>query len=108
LGKEKVNLIQNFDDTIDNGIINLLPLCFLDKYTLKGDLFLSTWAISESSENSQEYVIKNKWFDAKHLLLAYNKNSSRFPHDKTHKLAKKSGLIIEKIEFLPDHRYAFR
>ncbi len=52
LGENKVNLIQNSDEKIAVGKINLLPVCFIDKYELKGDLFVSTWALTESSKYS--------------------------------------------------------
>lgn len=107
-GANKVKIIQSSDESIDIGKVNLLPLCFLEQYHIECDLFLSTWAISESSKNSQEYVINKNWFGAKHFLLAYGKYSSEFPHDKIPKIAKDKGLIIESIDFLPNNRYAFR
>lgn len=37
------------------------------------DLFISTWALSESGEGPQDYVAEQRnWFTASHLLLAFN------------------------------------
>lgn len=77
-GEKNVNLIQNSSNLIQSEKINLLPICFIDKYELVADLFISTWALTESSRYSQEYVLKLNWFDSKHFLLAYNYKSSRF------------------------------
>ena len=39
------------DDTSKHQKINLLPICFAEQYELKTDLFVSTWALNESSKN---------------------------------------------------------
>lgn len=109
LGKEKVNLLQDPQDTIQVEKINLLPLCFLDRCQIQSDLFISTWALSESSRYAQDYVVTHNWFKAKHILLAYQDSSPKFPHARNlEKIALNSEAIIENIEFLPGNHYAFR
>lgn len=109
LGKENVHLLQNSEDTIHAEKINLVPICFVDTHKISGDLFISTWALSESSRYSQDYVVAHKWFDSKHILLAYQDSNKKLPDaDRVGKLAAGIGAVIEDIEFLPGNHYAFR
>lgn len=109
LGKESVNLLQSPEDTIAAEKVNLVPISFLDSHSISGDLFISTWGLSESSKYSQDYVTTRQWFNSKHILLAYQDSSNDLPDaDIVGKLAAKSGAAIEDIEFLPGHHYAFR
>jgi len=109
LGEENVHLLQNYEDTIHAEKINLVPICFVDCHEISADLFISTWALSESSRYSQDYVMAHKWFDSKHILLAYQDSCKKLPDaGRLRKLAASSGAAIEDIEFLPGNHYAFR
>lgn len=44
--------------------INIIPLHLMDAIPLKTDLFVSTFALSECSQELQEYVIQKKFFNA--------------------------------------------
>lgn len=108
IGKD-VNLLQVPKDQIKKGKINILPVCFLGEHELKADLFISTWALSESSKHSQDYVITRKWFNAKHILLAYQDSCREFPDaERIGKITENAGAVIEDIEFLPGSHYALR
>lgn len=107
-GKKAVNLLLDEKGAIQINKINILPVSLLAKYPIKGDLFISTWALSESSKCSQDYVVKQNWFQAKHLLLAYQENDTGlFDPVRVGKLAVDRGAVIQKIEFLPGNHYAF-
>lgn len=107
-GRENVHLIDNCEDNICAEKINLLPLCFLDCHAISSELFISTWALSESSRYSQDYVVDHEWFNAKHILVAYQDSSKTLPDaDRVGKLAKNIGATTEHIEFLPANQYAF-
>jgi hypothetical protein len=109
IGKEKIHLPKNPEDTLQRGKINLLPVCFLDHLEVRGNLFISSWGLNESSKYSQDYVIRHNWFHSNHLLLGYQDSDSMLPDsDRVGKLAEASGAIIEDIDFLPKHHYAFR
>lgn len=110
LGPENVKLLQNPGDIVHSDKINLIPICFLDHQDLSADLFVSTWALSESSKFSQDYVVAHEWFKSKHLLIAYQKSSVDYlPNaDRVGILAGLSGALIEEIDFLPGNYYAFR
>lgn len=107
-GEKGVNLLLSPKDKIKKNQINLLSLPFLKYHEIKADLFISTWALSESSKYSQDYVLKKNWFNAKHLLLAYQDNpAGLFNPSRIGKLAKDRGAVIEDMEFLPGNHYAF-
>jgi hypothetical protein len=108
-GVENVHLLQNAEDIIQAEKINLVPICFLDCREISADLFISTWALSESSKYSQDYVVAHKWFDSKYILLAYQDSCEKLPDaGRLGKLAADIGATIENIEFLPGNHYAFR
>lgn len=74
-----------FDETktIIEGKINIVPL---DKASMSDvntslnapDLFISTWALSETNEFTQAMVKKLNYFNGSHLLLAYQKANDNF------------------------------
>lgn len=106
-GKNKVHIITSKDDKIYDNKFNIIPLSFLKYYKLKCDLFVSMWGLSESSKYSQDFVFKNNWFHAKHLLLGYQQKSRNLPNaERLGEYAKKKGARIEKIDFLTADYYA--
>lgn len=112
LGAELVNIITNPDDcAIEKHKINLLPLGLMDCYDFSADLFVSTWALSESSRHAQDYVRGKKWFEAKHLLLAYQDPEfcQRLPDTgRIGQLAFYDGATVFPIDFVPGNYYAFK
>jgi len=63
LGKEQVNILEKGDHILE-GKINLIPLdeslTQTDLYSKSSpDIFLSTWALSESNEETQDFVRVN-------------------------------------------------
>jgi putative sugar O-methyltransferase len=44
--------------------INLIPLNLLNDFSLKTDVFVSTFALSECSTNFQEYIAQKRFFEA--------------------------------------------
>jgi len=109
LGRDRVNLIGQPGETIQPGRINLVPLCYIDEQSLDAELFISTWALSESSRYCQDYVETRNWFGARRLLFAYQDNSEAFPHaERLGRVAAAHGAIIDDIECLPANHYAFR
>lgn len=107
-GKEAINLIKKDKSMIKEGKINLLPVCFLEKFKLNADLFISTWALSESSKYSQDYVIKNNWFNAKHHLLAFQNNIDKnLDASPIIDFAKRKNIKIFSVKHLNGNSYAF-
>ncbi|KKP80020.1 MAG: hypothetical protein UR81_C0036G0006 [Candidatus Levybacteria bacterium GW2011_GWB1_35_5] len=109
LGSKNVHIIDNRKGKIKKGLINVLPLGYLKFHKIKADLFISTWALSESSKFSQDYVTEHDWFGAKSFLLTFQKGSKSFPYaDNIGKLLREKGGTIKGISFLPNNYYGFK
>jgi len=108
-GPEKVNLIKDDKCKIEKGKINLLPLCFLDNFSLDSELFISTWALNESSIYSQEYVKNKKFFNSKYFLMVVGGISPKVPN--SHHLInfyKDNNFLFYKTKFLEGSNYIFK
>ena len=100
-GKDHVNLILSTKNKIKENKINILPLGLIKSFKLKTDMFISTWALSESSKYSQDYVRKNNFFGAKNILMAYSKGSETFPRPiEIEKDLINRGAILKKVKNL--------
>lgn len=109
LGREKTNMITSTKDKVKKDVINIIPIGLVNSLNLKGDLFISNWALSESSVFTQDLVFSRKWFSAKHVLVAYQKNSKNFPNAKRiEDEVKKSGFQIEAAKYFDGNYYAFK
>jgi hypothetical protein len=109
LGVDSVNLLRRPGDEIQTGKVNLVPLSFVENLRIQADLFISTWALSESSKYSQDYVVSRRWFDATHLLLAYQGSNEAFPDaSRLGEIASRAGASTVDIELPAGNYYAFR
>lgn len=109
LGTRNVNLLSSKSDKIVMGKINILPLGLLEKAPKTCDLFVSTWGLSESKAEAQDYVVAAKWFGAKHLLIGFQDSIKVLAHaSRLGKLAAKDKAKIIDIEFIPGNHYAFK
>lgn len=108
-GSNNINLIQNSNDNIKPQKINIIPVSFIENFMLKGDLFISTWALSESTRHSQDFVLNSNWFNSKHILLAYQESNERLiDANRIESYFIKYDLEIETIPFLPNSNYAMK
>lgn len=108
-GLKSVKLITNPKDKIEKNKINLIPVSLASKFKYRSDLFISTWALSESSKSSHNLVRDKKWFGAKHLLIGYQRNCDFFEGpERVGKFAVESGAKIEPVSLFPDNYYAFK
>ena len=111
LGRDRINLIKQDNDNIVIGKINIIPLGFIDKVKEKPDLFVSTWALSESSVFSQNYVAKKDFYKAPHILIGHQDSSESLPYaggivnvvDGV-----RNNTIKESIDFIPGNYYIFK
>jgi hypothetical protein len=90
--------------------ILLHPLFRADTSTsLRGELFLSTWALSESTRATFEWVVSCDWFGATNLLLAYNELWKPWQENELEESLTTNGwqVIKEAITFLPGSYYLF-
>lgn len=108
-GEDSINLLRKKGDKIQKGKINLVPLALLDSTNIKGDLFVSTWGLSESAREAQDYVVKHGWFNAEHLLIGFQDSHKDLPYaSRLGELAKKDGAKIIDISFIPNNHYAIK
>jgi hypothetical protein len=109
LGSDAVHILNKKDAVIVEGKINLVPLALLHSTDIRGDLFVSTWGLSESAKEAQDYVVKKKWFGAKHLLIGFQDSHDELPYaSRLGELAKKDGAKITDIQFIPHNHYALK
>ena len=109
LGPSCVNLLDSKNARLKEGTINLVPLALLKQTTINGDLFISTWGLSESSMAAQDYVLKKRWFNSQHLLLGYQKSSNDLPTaSRLGQIARDDSAKIIDIDFIPGNYYAFK
>lgn len=108
-GPDKVNLITLPNQKIVKNKINLVPVSLLEKTNLSCDLFITNWALSESSKTSQDFVARKKWFGAKHLLIGYQEKCEAFEQaEGVGKMVEESGGVIEDLKIIPANYYAFK
>lgn len=108
-GGKNINILKTKKDIIIKGKINLVPLALLESTKIKGDLFVSTWGLSESAKEAQDYVIKHKWFNAKHILIGFQDSYKDLPYaERLGQIAKKDGAKIYDIDFIPKNHYAIK
>jgi len=67
-----VHLVDSPDAGIRAGAVNLPPLQFLDDAEPEGELFLSTWALSECPATAYSHIRGRGWFGADELLIGFN------------------------------------
>lgn len=114
LGEERVTLISDVEISLRSGAINVVPVHLVESLDVRCDLFISTWALDESSLASQRLVASNKWFGATNLLLA----TARTPPSKgSDHSGRNDQYLIEQAEaiggneheisFMPWSRYTF-
>jgi hypothetical protein len=70
LGEEHVVLHDSGPVGLVEGRINLVPIGLVSGLSVTADLFISNWALNESTQAAQDDVVSRQWFGADSLLLA--------------------------------------
>lgn len=114
LGKDSVHIVHNNEVIIKKGLINIIPLDKnilgkLNELIVSVDLFVSTWALSESNEVMQNYIRSVDYFKAKYILLAYQKSDSsfHFAEDVKNITENYNKVFNEETEYVSDSYYLF-
>ncbi len=109
IGEDHVFLFQKPNDIVQEGKINLIPVCFIESVNIKADLFISTWGISESSKFAQDFVINTNFFKAPHILLCFQRKDENLPDaERVGKFVQSNGASVQEIEYLLGNFYAFK
>lgn len=113
-GEEAVNIVHGNNINIRIGCINLVPLDKRNIYAVAKaighvDLFISTWALSESNEAMQELIKQLEYFKAKYLLLAYQRSYEFYPFaENVQNVTKPYKKVFNmETEYLKDNFYLF-
>lgn len=61
-------------DVVQPGRVNLVPVGFASELD-DVDVFISTWALSESPRKAHELIARRRWFGAQHLLLGFDETA---------------------------------
>lgn len=113
-GREAVHLYEENRGIVPNKI-NIIPF---NETTIRGlkhtlgatpDVFVSTWALSESNQATQNLMRSLSFFDAKYLLIAYQKANElfSFAQDVIDTAGAYRTLYNEETEYLKDNYYFF-
>jgi putative sugar O-methyltransferase len=105
--EENLNIINEKNLNIVQNKINLVSseLIYSNKINIATDSFISTWALSESPDYLQEFVVKKNFFNAKRLLLA----SYIDDNNKLNKIINFNDIEKVKVPFLSgEHEYWLR
>jgi len=108
-GEDKVRIVKNNEDILEEGI-NIIPINYLDKLKIrKHDLFASTWAITESTFNSQDLAISKGFFEYEYILIAFHQCGIHIPFmeesTRIREILTKKGINIHLIDFIPGINY---
>lgn len=107
LGRRAIHLVGEGARSLP-GKVNLVPLASADLLSGPVDLFVSTWAISESSKACQDWLLDRNVFDAPHFLMGRQETSEEFPFAERLEDLAGDGVYEEEISFLPGNYYVFR
>lgn len=102
-GRDEVRLITADGTSIAEGKINLIPITAIEHIAPAADLFVSTWALNESTAAAQDYVTDRGWFAASHLLLGMHDGEPLI------RAACDAGArCLPVAPYMPHQNYAFR
>lgn len=111
-GIDRICIISKPGQAIELGKINIVPLdeavvSQLDCGT--PDLFISTWALSESTEHAQRLLESKQYYNAQSLLIAYQKKSDKIPNSEmiVNHLGRFRPFYHEQVPFLGTSFYLF-
>ena len=107
-GASNVDLLRS-PGTPKPGQITIVPAALASSIDLTGELFVSTWGLSEISRPAQERIAAGAWFGAEHLLLAFQRSTKDFPDAVvTEALVRNAGAAIEPVNVIGGSSYGFR
>lgn len=113
-GEAKVNLVTEPGMTIQPGKVNIVPSTLYEQTNgIHADMFISTWALSESPKSVQVAVAEKNFFGATHFLVGFHQCGNHIPfYDESMHLGailKQNGCKIEDVKVIPGvNYYAFK
>lgn len=108
-GEEHVDLALEPGHRPRPGAFTLVPAAIGLDLDVRADLFVSLWGLSEVAAPTQDAVAARRFYDAPHLLMAYQTSGPDTP-DAEHvgDLARGAGAAIEPVGVLSHSSYVLR
>src|SRR5262249_32685829 len=107
-GEKNTNIILSTSDRIQQGKFNFLTVGLMEHFQIQAELFISTWALTESSPEALEYVASSQWFNANHFLIAWGITDRLFPSGyKIVPLLKDRNVQVIETPYQPKNFYGF-
>ena len=112
-GENEVVLVNKIND-VQVGKINIIPfniekLKQLKEHIKNIDLFVSTWALSETPDTMQDLIKSLNYFDAKYILMGYQKSNESFAYSENLKNVPENYKVIfnKETDYVKDNYYLF-
>ena len=100
LGEHRVVLHDAGPVRPHHGMVNIVPIGLVRDMDVRADLFISNWALNESTPSAQQEVIGRRWFGAESLLMAMHAG------DPLTDVVVRHGARPEPLgEFMPGQQY---
>jgi hypothetical protein len=108
-GADAVRIVTGPEEEAPVDAIRLVPLTGLGQVRLGADLFVSTWALSESPAAVYDFTAGREWFGAREILMAFNEEWIPWETDALVGSLKRRfrRVEVEPIPFLRGNRYLF-
>lgn len=88
-----------YNGSIVKGMVNLVPLTEVDGLDMSADMFISTWALNESTDACGELLKSRQWYGAEQFLISYLRGSYNIDT-----IEGIGGKILD-VDFLPPNKY---
>ncbi len=108
-GGDAVRIVTGPEETPSSDAIRLVPISAMERVHLEGDLFVSTWALSESPGAVYDFTMGKEWFGAREILVAFNEAWKPWETDSLVGLLEQQfrRVVVEPIPFLRGNCYLF-
>ena len=103
MGPERVVLHSDENFSVRPGVVNILPIGLARHLAVHADLFISTWALNESTSAAQQFVVGRRWFGADALLVAMHEGDPFERH-----VLEAGARAVPVGSFMPAQRYLIR
>lgn len=103
LGEDRVHLAPAPGAALVPGAVNVVPVGWVTSLDVSADLFVSTWALNESTPEAQHHVVDRDWFGADGLLLAMHRGDPLEPA-----VLAAGAQPVPVGRFMPAQRYLVR
>jgi len=107
LGPEGVRLVTEAGTAAVEESVDLVPINLLPDLRRDGELFVSTWALSESPPAAYELVRARDWFGAREILLAFHEEWKPWNAEEMTRGLRERFRRVETVplDFLPGSQY---